>query len=458
LVRPLAAIGQSGRACRAEIVLGGKIFARWIEEPGSSGPRQLGPLRALEAGSKFQGKARLTLRLWRNASDPFLASDEAFLQTAAQALAPYLPVEAEGASAASSVKAASIDETQPLQETSRLKQTQRLLPRVEKTAALLQYLKDEGMIATGAEMQKVVRALRAFSRTELPVLITGESGTGKNLVASALHRFSSRAKGPLLTQNASAVPPELFEADLFGYERGAFTGADQTRSGFLFKAQTGTFHLEEIGDLEPSLQQRLLQVIEEKVVRPLGATSSRPIDVRFLASTHRDIEGMVRRGEFRKDLFFRLDGARIHVPPLRQRLDEIPELVAHYWRELTGSTVRFSLRALNVLSEHDWPGNVRELISVLRRLSLNGGASPGASEVRGALGQRASRGLFPPDVFNSRPYADLQRDLEEGYLVHLYQKHDGSLAAIAAAMKTTTRSIYRRFERLGLKPRSLRRE
>jgi two-component system response regulator GlrR len=306
-------------------------------------------------------------------------------------------------------------------------------------------------------MLKVVRAARSLAATELPILITGDSGTGKSLLARVIHRLSPRADGPFLGQNASTVPPELFEADLFGYERGAFTGAERARTGFLFQATEGTFHLEEVGDMDLPIQLRLLRVIEEKTVRPVGATSSRHLDVRFIASTQRDLDAMVRRGEFRKDLFYRLNGARIHLPSLHQRKEEIEPLAAHYWHELTGSTRQFTATALQVLKAHDWPGNVRELLSVLRRLSIETATTPTTAEVQNALGETKSAQLFPGNLFESRDFEEVERLLERSYLEHLLGKH-GDLEAIAAALGTTTRSVYRRFERLGLKPKHMKRE
>jgi DNA-binding NtrC family response regulator len=178
--------------------------------------------------------------------------------------------------------------------------------------------------------------------------------------------------------------------------------------------------------------------------------------VRFVTSTQRDLEAMVRRGQFRKDLYYRLNGARIHLPSLSERKDDIADLVEHHWRALTGSTSRFPTAALDALRSHDWPGNVRELVSVLRRLSLDTAGAPGTTDVRAALGQREARGLFPPSLFESHSFDEVTRKLEKSYLEHLFEKHAGNLEDIAAVLKTTTRSIYRRFERLGLKPRDLK--
>ena len=321
-------------------------------------------------------------------------------------------------------------------------------------SSLSEILKEEGVVCAGRQMRRVLATVERLAVADVPILITGESGTGKDVVARLLHRASPRGAGPFISQNANALPEELFEADLFGYEQGAFTGAEQKRTGFLFRATGGTFHLEEVGDLPPVIQQRLLRVLEDNVVRPLGATSTRTIDVRFLASTHCDLEALVHTGAFRKDLFYRLCGAKIHVPPLRERLDEIPALAEHFWKQLTSSSGRFPASTRRALQQHAWPGNVRELITVLRRLSLETTSIPSAGDVRKVLGEgTASDSPFSTTLFETRSYSDLKRRLDETHLRHLFETHGGNLERIATELRTTTRSVYRKFARLGLKPK-----
>ena len=460
-------IGRTTGAARVEVWSHRTLIATWSskEKGARSRHKATGPAHILAAHCKFQGRVAGKVQIVAPTGHRFAASDETFLEAAACALAPHVAqsqrtqvergtptprrTDSLRDNAPPAAKTATLTETTPLHR------THRLSPQSLRTGPLAQFLKAEGMIATGRAMLKVLRATKALAATELPVLITGDSGTGKSLLARLIHRLSPRADGPFLGQNASTVPPELFEADLFGYERGAFTGAERTRSGFLFQAAEGTFHLEEVGDMGLPLQLRLLRVIEEKTVRPVGATSSKNLDVRFIASTQGNLEAMVRRGEFRKDLFYRLNGAHIHLPSLNQRKEEIEPLVAHYWRELTGSTKKFAAPALQLLEAHDWPGNVRELVSVLRRLSIETSTTPTAAETQSALGEPKPTQPFPGSLFESRGFEEVKRLLEHSYLEHLLDKHEGDLEAIAAALGTTTRSVYRRFERLGLKPKHM---
>ena len=451
LARSLAAIGRCLRAERVEAISGFRSAASWErrEPPGSSpseGPREV--LLAPVAGE--------TLSFIRVVSAPgggFSEGDRRFLDAAARGV--LLPAARGSTSPAARPPGPEEDaetRTQPLAGTA----TRELPPARARPEALAQAAEEAGLLVTPT-VARILETIERYAASDLPVLVTGESGTGKNLVAQLIHRLSRRSSGPFLVQTAGAVPPELFEADLFGYTSGAFTGAEKTRTGFLFQAAGGTFHLEEIGDLPPALQQLFLRVVEERHVRPLGASGPRPLDVRFVVSTHRDIDSMVRRGEFRKDLFFRLSGARIHLPPLRDRPEEVPLYAERIWREVTGSPIRLPRASLEVLSAHDWPGNLRELASVLRRLSLESSGVPGPKEVRAALGGAEARKLISADVFRSHSYAEAERALEEAYLLYLLDKHRGDLAAIAGALGTSTRSVYRRFERLGLKPSELAR-
>ncbi len=389
----------------------------------------------------------------------FARADDQFLALVARLLAPHLssarvdrpgvdpptPALTEWVQAGKSIRDA---ETAAL-ESGRRTRTRRLVALAEET----------GFVAGSRAMRKLLGSVASLAQSELPVLITGESGTGKDCLAKLLHLLSPRAASPYVTQSCSAIPPHLFEADLFGYERGAFTGADESRTGFLFRAGGGTFHLEEIGDLAEDLQTRLLRVLEGDAVRPVGSTAPRKLDVRFIASTHRDIDALLRSGRFRRDLYFRLSGGRIQVPPLRQRLDDLPALVDHYWRRFAGeSAPPWSDGAIAVLRAHRWPGNVRELISVLRRLSVECAGEPREREVAAALDRPGDARLFSPGVFEGRDYEEVSRQLEESYLEHLLDRFDGDMERIANHLRKTTRSVYRRFERLGLKPTDFERK
>jgi transcriptional regulator with PAS, ATPase and Fis domain len=207
------------------------------------------------------------------------------------------------------------------------------------------------------------------------VLITGESGTGKEVIARTIHKLSPRKDGPWVAINCCAIPHDLMESELFGYVKGAFTGASKNRPGRLEQAQNGTLFLDEIGDLELSLQAKLLRVLQEREFSPLGSDQVRSIDVRFIAATNRDLKELVKQGKFREDLFYRLDVYNILAPPLRNRKADIPVLAEAFLRELAAETDKpvhgFSKEALQVLAGYNWPGNIRELRNAIERSVLS---------------------------------------------------------------------------------------
>jgi DNA-binding NtrC family response regulator len=220
-------------------------------------------------------------------------------------------------------------------------------------------------------MRQMFAQLEAAARTDATVLLEGETGTGKELTAESLHLASRRAAGPFVVFDCASVAPTLAESELFGHVRGAFTGADSDRSGALARADGGTLFLDEIGELEPDLQPKLLRATETHRYTPVGGSKTRPADVRIIAATHRNLEEEVRRGAFRKDLYFRLAVVRIRVPPLRERLDDLPQLIGRLAQELGRREVADRvLGLLPLLRSYSWPGNVRELRNVIERLSV----------------------------------------------------------------------------------------
>jgi len=238
------------------------------------------------------------------------------------------------------------------------------LPRMPRNAY--------GLLGESAEMRKVFEAIAKVAPIPATVLITGESGTGKELVARAIHYSSSRASAPFVPVNCGGIPEELLESELFGYVKGAFTGATESRAGFFQTADGGTIFLDEISDTSPSMQVKLLRVLQDKEVCMVGARRTRKVDVRILAATNKDLLSLVKRGVFREDLFFRLNVITIAIPPLRQRGNDIFLLTSHiatkFAEELGKPTMRFSDNALRVLKNYYWPGNVRELENVIQRL------------------------------------------------------------------------------------------
>ncbi len=228
-----------------------------------------------------------------------------------------------------------------------------------------------GMIGTHPKMLRVLEGLERASSTKLPILITGETGTGKEAAARLVHRLSGR-RAPLVVVDCGAVPASLLESELFGYEKGAFTGAQSNKPGRVELADGGTLFLDEIGELKPELQAKLLHLLQEKTFCPVGGSGQREADVRFIAATNRNLEEESRKGTFRQDLYFRLNVIGLNIPPLRERPDDVPILIDHFRRigEDHETSPTFSERSLKLLTAYDWPGNIRELENLMARLAV----------------------------------------------------------------------------------------
>lgn len=229
------------------------------------------------------------------------------------------------------------------------------------------------LVGTSRSVQNVRQMMQQVADTDANVLILGESGTGKEVVARNLHYSSARRDGPFVPINCGAIPAELLESELFGHEKGAFTGAISARAGRFEMAKGGTLFLDEVGDMPLSMQVKLLRVLQERIFERVGSTKSLEADVRIVSATHRDLEGMIEEGEFREDLFYRLNVFPIEMPPLRERSEDIPllinELVMRMENEKRGS-IRFNSAAIMSLCQHDWSGNVRELANLVERMAI----------------------------------------------------------------------------------------
>jgi DNA-binding NtrC family response regulator/tetratricopeptide (TPR) repeat protein/predicted Ser/Thr protein kinase len=305
-------------------------------------------------------------------------------------------------------------------------------------------------------MQELLTLIRRTRESRLPVLLTGESGTGKDYLARWIHALSPRRDGPFLGQDCAAIPEGLLEADLFGHEAGAFTGAHRSRSGYLLAASGGTFYLDNVDSLSLEMQAKLLRVIDEEELRPVGGESPLKIDVRFIASTQRELKELSARGEFRSDLYFRLAGICLMVPPLRERVEDIPLLVGHFQREIPGREQLLSSEALEVFRGYAWPGNVRELEAVVRRLALTVEGSAGAADVLRALGIEQTLASFPRWIFEGKRYDQLLDEFKREYLLYLFERCQGDMERIALELGTTKRNVYLRFSQAGLRPVDLR--
>ncbi|MBK6909908.1 MAG: sigma-54-dependent Fis family transcriptional regulator [bacterium] len=266
----------------------------------------------------------------------------------------------------------------------------------------------DALIGESAALRAVKSLILQAAPTDISVLIVGESGTGKELVARALHENSARRAGPLLYVNCGAIPQGIFESEVFGHERGSFTGAEKRRTGYFEQAQGGTLVLDEIGEMPAESQVKLLRVLESREVMRVGSSKPTPVDVRVLAATNVDLGAEVSRGEFRHDLYFRLKAVTIQLPPLRERSEDVPLLVLQFAREFAErnqlTTPRFTQDALDLLTNQYWPGNVRELKNTVESvLTLNRGLTvlhgehfrPHLTSPRGLLPMPASRETPP---------------------------------------------------------------
>ncbi|MBT8396346.1 MAG: sigma-54 dependent transcriptional regulator, partial [Gemmatimonadetes bacterium] len=261
------------------------------------------------------------------------------------------------------------------------------------------------LIGRSPGIREVVNAIRRVAPGDTTVLIQGETGTGKELVARGIHSASSRVEGPFVPVNCSALAENLLESELFGHVKGAFTGAVQDKPGLFRAAHEGTLFLDEIGDVSPALQHRLLRVLQEREFTPVGAVSPERVDVRIIAATHRDLTEAIRLGEFREDLYYRLNVFRLEVPPLRARKSDIPLLVEHFLQSRSGDVMgpTVSPLAMRLLQAHRWPGNVRELFSVLE-----------SALIRADAGSRVEAQHLPPEIRDAQTHGSSRPGVEPG--------------------------------------------
>jgi DNA-binding NtrC family response regulator len=305
----------------------------------------------------------------------------------------------------------------------------------------------DNIIGKSRAMQEVFDLIRRVADNSVTVMITGESGTGKELVARALHYNSARASRPFMAVNCAAIPGTLLESELFGYKRGAFTDARQDRVGLLQEANGGTVFLDEVAELPPQLQAKLLRVLQEREVRPLGTTQSVPIDVRFVSATNRNLSQMLHAGQFREDLYYRLNVIQIDIPPLRERPEDILLLASHLLGiagERAGKAVRsISPRAAKLLLSYPWPGNVRELENVIERaVALSQRDEIDTVDLPSTLLERRS-----PDVLAEAAARQLTlSDLEREYIQQILDEEGGNKTRAAQRLGLDRKTLYRKLE------------
>lgn len=305
------------------------------------------------------------------------------------------------------------------------------------------------IIGKSATMQQVFDLVERVKDSQINILLSGESGTGKDLLARTLHYQSSRKQAPFVPVNCAAIPEQLLESELFGYVRGAFTDARKDKKGLFVEADGGTLFLDEIGELPLLLQAKLLRVIEDKEVRPLGATKSEKVDVRLIAATNRDLRSAVEQGEFRQDLFYRLSVVDIHLPCLRQRPEDLPLLIQHFIaRSAQSSQVRrLSAEALRILLNYPWPGNVRELENTLERaLVLCRGEEITPADLPAHLtGSKPQVSGLQDALLRRRALADLERE----YILLALEFTEGKKKEAADLLGIDRKTLYRKLEEYG---------
>ncbi len=322
----------------------------------------------------------------------------------------------------------------------------------------------ENIIGASESIQKVFSIVSRVAPTEASVFVSGESGTGKELIARAIHTNSRRSARPFVAINCAALPDHLLESELFGHEKGAFTGADVQRRGLLESAAGGTFFLDEITEMSMDLQAKLLRVIQERKIRRVGGEGEIPIDVRWVSATNRDPEQAVRENQLRQDLLYRLNVVPLKLPPLRSRREDIPALAQHFLRryaqEYDRGQLRFAGESLRVLTEYEWPGNVRELQNVTERvvsLCLPG-QEINPEDLPEELSARVGPGGRPALAFNAdQPFHDAKSDaismFEKEYLRDLLRRHGGNISQAARSAGIDRKTIHRMLSKYELEGR-----
>ena len=310
-------------------------------------------------------------------------------------------------------------------------------------------MNDVPVLTRSARMFQLLEQARLYADSDVNILVTGESGTGKELLADTIHRLSPRADQPFVAINCSAIPAELLESELFGYVKGAFTGANQDREGLFSTADGGTVLLDEIGDMPYPLQAKLLRVLQEGVVRPVGGRSDISIDVRVISATHINLDEAIIHKHFREDLYYRLNVVSLHLPPLRERLEDIPLLVEHFLAKIARRTGKAEKQlapdALGLLLGYSWPGNIRQLENVMERLF----ALSTAPVISAMLAREALPGEAPLGIAS---LSEARKDFEREYLVQLLTATSGNMTMAADLAGRNRSDFHKLAKKHGLDP------
>ncbi len=307
----------------------------------------------------------------------------------------------------------------------------------------------ESLIGTSAKMQRIYRLIERVGHHDYPVLVLGESGTGKELVARSIHLSGVRKNKTFVPVDCSTLVPTLIESELFGYVKGAFTGAEQSRVGLFERANGGTLFLDEIGDLPLDLQAKLLRVLQEGEVRPVGATNRVPIDVRIIAATNRDLETAIRTGGFRQDLYFRLNVVQVKLPPLREHRNDIPLLANHFLKQFSDgqNTINtISEDAMQCLLAYDWPGNVRELENAVERaVALGSGPLLHTCDLPSNLQQNSNEEELESNELTT------MKEIERRFILRALHEANGDKLAAARLLGMGKTTLYRKLKQYGAK-------
>ncbi len=334
----------------------------------------------------------------------------------------------------------------------KIEQALKLSPNGNEATAADGEIWQEDIVYRSHSMAALLEEARVVAASDASVLIRGASGTGKELLARAIHRASRRANAPFVAINCGAIPEQLLESELFGHVRGAFTGAVSEHDGLFRAADGGTLFLDEIGDMPLPLQVKLLRVLEERAVRPVGATHSEPVDVRLLTATHRDLENALAEGQFREDLYYRIDVVTLTLPSLEERREDIPALVAHFIRQIAEKYDKnisgIAPDAMAALAGASWPGNIRQLFNVVEQCC----ALATTTLITLPLVQRALRS----PAMDALSYADAKQRFERNYLVQLLKLTDGNVADAARIADRNRTEFYRLLRKHELTPSMFR--
>jgi len=304
-------------------------------------------------------------------------------------------------------------------------------------------------------IRALVDRIEKVAPTDARVLITGENGTGKELVARAIHRLSVRNDGPFIEVNCAAIPSELIESELFGHVKGSFTGAHTDRSGKFEQANEGTLFLDEIGDMSLAAQAKVLRALQEGLITRVGGDRAIRVDVRVIAATNKGLEREIEAGRFREDLFFRLNVVPIHVPPLRERREDIPMLVRHFAdnaiRDQRLPQRTFAQEAIDRLARMEWPGNVRELRNTVERLLiLSRGSDVSAGDVDRLVGGGAASAGVAGELLDAKTFAEFKERAERAYILAKLREHDWNVSETARAVDMPRSNLYKKIERYNL--------